>query len=71
MTESKKNDRIDNKLMWELLPLLDLEDVVREGAKLLKVGGKMYMVHRPFRLIEIISEIRNVSHNLALSFFHF
>ena len=36
MTESKKNDRIDNKLMWELLPLLDLEDVVRvytQGAK--------------------------------------
>lgn len=35
-----------------------LEDVVREGAKLLKVGGKMYMVHRPFRLIEIISMMK-------------
>ena len=35
-----------------------LEDVVREGAKLLKVGGKMYMVHRPFRLIEIITKMK-------------
>lgn len=32
-----------------------LEDVVREASKLLKVGGKLYMVHRPFRLIEIIN----------------
>ena len=38
--------------------MCDLEDVVREGAKLLKVGGKMYMVHRPFRLIEIVSEMK-------------
>lgn len=33
---SKKNDRIDGKLMWELLPLQDIEDVVKvytEGAK--------------------------------------
>jgi tRNA1(Val) A37 N6-methylase TrmN6 len=39
--------------------LCDLEDVIREGAKLLKVGGKMFMVHRPFRLIEIISMMKN------------
>lgn len=38
--------------------LCDLEDVVREGAKLLKVGGKMYMVHRPFRLVEIITMMK-------------
>lgn len=38
--------------------MCDLEDVVREGAKLLKVGGKMYMVHRPFRLIEIITTMK-------------
>ncbi|MDF2801076.1 MAG: Methyltransferase type 11 [Anaerocolumna sp.] len=30
-----------------------LEDVVRETAKLLKSGGRFYMVHRPFRLAEI------------------
>lgn len=32
---SIKNDRKDNKLMWELLPLEDIEDVVKvytEGA---------------------------------------
>lgn len=33
---SQKNDRKDDKLMWELLPLDDIEDVVKvytEGAK--------------------------------------
>ena len=33
---SIKNDRLDNKLMWELLPLLEMEDIVRvytAGAK--------------------------------------
>lgn len=34
--------------------LCTLDDVVREGAKVLKPGGRMYMVHRPHRLIEII-----------------
>ncbi|MEY8395793.1 tRNA1(Val) (adenine(37)-N6)-methyltransferase [Lachnospiraceae bacterium 45-P1] len=34
--------------------LCTLEDVVREGAKVLKPGGRMYMVHRPHRLIEIL-----------------
>lgn len=34
-----------------------LEDVVREGAKLLKPGGRFYMVHRPFRLAEIIQTL--------------
>ena len=38
--------------------LCTLEDVVREGAKVLKSGGRMYMVHRPHRLIEIISAMR-------------
>jgi tRNA1Val (adenine37-N6)-methyltransferase len=35
--------------------LCTLEDVIREGAKLLNVGGRFYMVHRPFRLVEIFS----------------
>jgi len=34
--------------------LCTLEDVVREGAKVLRPGGRMYMVHRPHRLIEIL-----------------
>lgn len=37
--------------------LCTLEDVVREAAKTLKVNGRFYMVHRPFRLIEIISAL--------------
>lgn len=35
--------------------LCTLEDVIRESAKLLTPGGRFYMVHRPFRLAEIIS----------------
>ncbi|MBS5935142.1 MAG: tRNA1(Val) (adenine(37)-N6)-methyltransferase [Clostridiales bacterium] len=35
--------------------LCTLEDVVREAAKVLKPNGRFYMVHRPFRLVEIIS----------------
>ncbi|WP_455718392.1 tRNA1(Val) (adenine(37)-N6)-methyltransferase, partial [Anaerosporobacter sp.] len=35
--------------------LCTLEDVVREAAKVLKQNGRFYMVHRPFRLVEIIS----------------
>lgn len=35
--------------------LCTLEDVVRSAAKLLKTGGKFCMVHRPFRLAEIMT----------------
>lgn len=34
--------------------LCTLEDVVSQAAKLLKPGGNFYMVHRPFRLAEIM-----------------
>ena len=34
--------------------LCTLDDVAREAAKLLRPGGRFYMVHRPHRLIEII-----------------
>ncbi len=34
-----------------------LKDVVREGSQLLKPGGRFYMVHRPFRLVEIFHEL--------------
>lgn len=37
--------------------LCRLEDVVREAAKTLRPGGRFYMVHRPHRLIEIITEL--------------
>lgn len=35
--------------------LCTLEDVVREAAGVLKPNGRFYMVHRPFRLVEIIN----------------
>lgn len=35
--------------------LCTLEDVVREAARLLKPKGRFYMVHRPFRLVDIIN----------------
>ncbi|MBE5921283.1 MAG: tRNA1(Val) (adenine(37)-N6)-methyltransferase [Lachnospiraceae bacterium] len=38
--------------------LCTLEDVVREGARVLRDGGRMYMVHRPLRLVEIIETMK-------------
>lgn len=35
--------------------LCDLEDILRESSRLLKEHGRFYMVHRPFRLAEILS----------------
>ena len=38
--------------------LCSLEDVVREASRLLKVKGRFYMVHRPYRLPEIMEVMR-------------
>jgi tRNA1Val (adenine37-N6)-methyltransferase len=38
--------------------LCTLEDVVREASLMLRTGGRFYMVHRPRRLAEIISVLR-------------
>ena len=35
--------------------LCNLEDIIRESARLLMPGGRFYMVHRPFRLTEIMN----------------
>lgn len=35
--------------------LCTLDDVVREAGKVLKTNGRIYMVHRPFRLVDIIN----------------
>lgn len=35
--------------------LCSLEDVVREASRVLKPGGHFFMVHRPFRLSEIMN----------------
>lgn len=37
--------------------LCTLDDILRESAKILKVKGRFYMVHRPFRLPEIICKM--------------
>lgn len=34
--------------------LCTLEDVIREGSRVLKPNGRFYMVHKPFRLVDII-----------------
>lgn len=38
--------------------LCTLDDVLRESAGLLKASGRLYMVHRPFRLPEIFDAMR-------------
>ena len=35
--------------------LCTLDDIIRESARTLKAGGRFYMVHRPFRLAEIMN----------------
>ncbi len=35
--------------------LCNLEDVIREAAAVLKPGGQLFMVHRPRRLVDIIT----------------
>lgn len=42
--------------------LCTLEDLVRETARLLKPKGRFYLVHRPFRLVEILNTL--TAHNL-------
>ena len=37
--------------------LCTLDDILRQSAKILRPGGRFYMVHRPFRLAEIFSKI--------------
>lgn len=39
--------------------LCTLYDVTREAAKLLRPGGRFYMVHRPHRLAEIITVLKD------------
>ncbi|WP_077612872.1 tRNA1(Val) (adenine(37)-N6)-methyltransferase [Clostridium sp. Marseille-P2415] len=39
--------------------LCTLDDVVREAARLLRPGGRFYLVHRPHRLTEIITALKS------------
>lgn len=38
--------------------LCNLEDVIRVSAAMLKPGGSFYMVHRPMRLVDIVTLMR-------------
>lgn len=37
--------------------LCNLDDILRESARILKPAGRFYMVHRPFRLAEIFAKM--------------
>lgn len=39
--------------------LLSLEDLIQQTAKILKPEGRCYYVHRPFRLVELLSGMHN------------
>ena len=41
--------------------LCNLEDVVSQAARVLRDRGRFYMVHRPFRLAEIMNELTKSS----------
>lgn len=47
----------DTKAIARHEVLCTLEDILREGARILKPRGRFYMVHRPFRLAEIFSKM--------------
>ena len=47
----------DAKAFARHVVLCTLDDILRESAKLLKFRGRFYMVHRPFRLAEILSKM--------------
>ena len=40
--------------------LCTLDDILRESARVLKTNGKFFMVHRPFRLAEILNGMSQV-----------
>ena len=50
----------DTKAIARHEVLCTLDDVLRVSAKMLKPKGRFYMVHRPFRLAEILSKMVQV-----------
>lgn len=50
----------DTKAIARHEVLCTLDDILRESAKVLKPRGRFYMVHRPFRLAEILSKMVEV-----------
>ena len=50
----------DSKAIARHEVMCNLQDVCRAAARLLRSGGRFYMVHRPQRLPEIITELKKV-----------
>ena len=50
----------DTKAIARHEVLCTLDDILRESARVLKPRGRFYMVHRPFRLAEILSKMIEV-----------
>lgn len=48
---------LDTKAIARHEVLCTLDDILRESARLLKPKGRFYMVHRPFRLAEIMTKM--------------
>lgn len=51
-----KNEN-DAKYIARHEALCTLDDIIRESARILKPKGRFYMVHRPFRLAEILAKM--------------
>lgn len=49
----------DKKLISRHEVMADLSDFINISSKLLKDKGTIYMVHRPDRLVDILTELRN------------
>lgn len=49
--------RNEAKIIARHETLCDLDDILRESSQLLKEHGRFYMVHRPFRLAEILGKM--------------
>ena len=46
-------NKFDSKAIARHEILCNLEDVISASSKLLKFGGRFYMIHRPYRLVDI------------------
>lgn len=53
------NNPEESKAIARFEILCSLQDVVRSAKELLRPGGKLFMVHRADRLVDIIYEMRN------------
>ncbi len=57
ISEHGLQNEADAKTIARHEVLCDLDDILRESARLLKPQGHFYMVHRPFRLAEIFCKM--------------